>query len=81
MPKTDQSDRTGGSSSGNKPPSLVPGVVLLGVAAALIVVLIVNPEMSDGARKIVAGISIAVVIALLGYAGYVFYASTKRGRK
>ncbi len=75
MPKPDPSSP--------KPPSLVPGVVLLALAAALIVVVLVgNPDTMPAGLK--TGIVIAVVVvivALLGYAVYVFHATTKRGRK
>lgn len=67
--------------AGPKPPPLVPGVVLLVVAAALMVVLLVNPEMSDGLRRTIAIASVAVVVALLGYAVFVFVASKNRGRR
>lgn len=66
---------------GVKPPSLVPGVVLLAVAAALIIVVLVNPPLPSWGKPAVATVAIAVVVALLGYAVYVFYATTKRGRK
>lgn len=66
---------------GSKQPPLVPGVALLVLAAALMVVLIVNPEMPQAARTTIALVAVAVVIALLGYAVYVFMQSTKRGRK
>lgn len=64
-----------------KPPSLVPGVVLLALAAVLIVVVLVNPPMPSWGRSVVASVAVGVVIALLGYAAYVFHATTKRGRK
>jgi len=66
-----------------KPPSLVPGVVLLALAAVLIVVVLVgNPDtMPPALRTGIAIGAVVVIVALLGYAGYVFYATTKRGRK
>lgn len=64
---------------GPKQPSLVPGVVLLALAAVLMVVLIVNPDMPSWARRTVALIAVGVVIALLGYAVFVFLQSKKRG--
>ncbi|MEO7126958.1 MAG: hypothetical protein ABI382_12785 [Nakamurella sp.] len=67
--------------NGSKPPSLLPGVVLLGLAAALIILLLVKPDMPHWARATVASISIGVVVALLGYAVFVFLRSNKRGRQ
>lgn len=67
--------------TGPKPPPLVPGVVLLVVAAGLMAVLLINPAMSDGMRRTIAIASVAVVVALLGYAIFVFTVSRNRGRK
>jgi hypothetical protein len=68
---------------GPKPPPLVPGVVLLALAAVLIVVVLVgNPDtMPSGLRTTIAITAVVVIVALLGYAGYVFRASSKRGRR
>jgi hypothetical protein len=68
---------------GPKPPSLVPGVVLLALAAVLIVVVLVsNPNtMPGGLKTAIVIAAIAVIVALIGYAVYVFHATTKRGRK
>ncbi|TKV61090.1 hypothetical protein FDO65_05445 [Nakamurella flava] len=63
-----------------KPPSLVPGVVLLGLAAVLIVVVLIKPAMPDWLNTTIAVLAVAVVIALLGYAVWVFRATTRRGR-
>jgi hypothetical protein len=75
VPKSDR--------EGPKPPSLVPGVVLLALAAVLIVVVLVgNPDtMPAGLKTGIVIAAIAVIVALLGYAVYVFHATTKRGRK
>lgn len=66
--------------SGPKPPSLVPGVVLLGLAAVLIVVVLIKPPMPDWLNTTIAVLAIATVVALLGYAVWVFRATTRRGR-
>lgn len=67
--------------TGSKPPSLVPGVVLLALAAVLIVVVLINPPMPPWARSTIASIAVGVVVALLGYAAFVMYTQSKRGRK
>jgi hypothetical protein len=66
-----------------KPPSLVPGVVLLALAAVLIVVVLVgDPDtMPSGLKTAIVIAAVAVIVALLGYAVYVFHVTTKRGRK
>ncbi len=64
---------------GPKPPSLVPGVVLLAVAAALIVVVLVNPPVPGWARTTIAVVAVAVVIALLVHAVLVFRGASRRG--
>lgn len=63
-------------------PSLVPGVVLLALAAVLIVVVLVtkNMEMAGWLRASIAAVAIAVVLALLGYAGFVMLRLARRGR-
>lgn len=66
--------------SAPKPPSLVPGVVLLGLAAVLIVVVLIKPPMPDWLNTTIAVLAIATVVALLGYAFWVFRATTRRGR-
>lgn len=60
-------------------PSLVPGMVLLAVAAALIVLVLINPEMPDWMRRTVAAVAIVVVVTLLGYAIWVMRATMRRG--
>ena len=64
---------------GPKPPSLVPGVVLLAVAAALIVVVLVNPPVPGWARTTIAVVAVAAVVALLVYAVLVFRGASRRG--
>lgn len=73
MNDTDPARRTGGQ------PSLVPGVVLLAVAAALIVVVLIDPAMPDWLRRTIAIVAVCVVVALLGYAIWVFRRSTRSG--
>lgn len=71
----------GGSSGERKGPSMVPGMVLLAVAAALIVLVLVNPDMPDWLRRTVAGVAIAVVVALLGYSVWLMRTTMRRGGK
>jgi membrane protein YdbS with pleckstrin-like domain len=63
----------------NNQPSLVPGMVLLIVAAVLIVVVLVRPSMPGWLRAVIAIAAVCVVLALLIYAFYVFRATTRRG--
>ncbi len=65
----------GAGGPGAQPPSLAPGVALLTLAAALIVVVLVNPAMPDWLRATIAIVAGCVVVALLGYAGWVFRAA------
>jgi uncharacterized membrane protein len=60
-------------------PSLVPGVVLLVLAAILMVVVVLKPDMPGWATTTVAVLAIAVVIALLVYAFAVYLSMTRRG--
>lgn len=72
--------------SGNRPtrpagqPSLVPGTVLLAVAAVLIVLVLVKPDMPGWLRTGVAVLAVLVVIALLVVAFRVFRGTTRRNR-
>jgi len=66
--------------SGPRQPSLVPGTVLLIVAAVLIVVVLVAPDaMPHWLRVTIAILAVCVVIALLVYSFVVFRATTRRG--
>lgn len=66
--------------SSPKQPSLVPGTVLLIVAAALIVVVLVSPDsMPHWLRVTIAIVAICVVVALLAYTVVVFRGTTRRG--
>lgn len=62
-------------------PSLVPGVVMLALAAVLIVVMMINPEMPGWLRTTIVVAAIALILGLLGYAFFVFSRSVKQGRK
>lgn len=61
-------------------PSLVPGTVLLGVAAVLIVIVLVKPDMPGWLRTTVAITAVLVVLALLVIVVRVFRSTTRRGR-
>ena len=67
-------------SRGRRPPSVVPGIVVLGLAAVLIVVVLVNPGMPDWLRVTIAIVSVVMVVLLLGYAVRLFLTTT-RGRR
>lgn len=64
-----------------KQPSVVPAAVLLGLAAVLIVVVLINPAMSQGLKVTIASLAILVVIALLIYAAILFRDNARRGRR
>lgn len=64
---------------GPKPPSLIPGVVLMVIAAVLMVVVIVNPEMPGWLRTTIAIAAVVVVVALIGFGIYVARQATRRG--
>jgi hypothetical protein len=59
---------------------LVPGTVLLGIAAVLIVIVLVKPDMPGWLRAAIAIVAVLVVIALLVIAFRVFRGATRRGR-
>ena len=62
-----------------KPPSLVPGVVLLVLAGALIVITLVKPDLPHWLTITIAVAAIVVVILLLIYAFRVFRDVTRPG--
>jgi uncharacterized membrane protein len=62
-----------------KPPSLVPGVVLLVLAGALIVVTLLKPDFPRWVTVSIAILAVIVVIALLLYAFKAFRDVTKPG--
>ncbi|NNG37469.1 hypothetical protein [Nakamurella aerolata] len=74
---TTQPSRAGGPSG---QPSLVPGTVLLGIAAVLIVLVLVKPDMPGWLRVTIAVVAVLVVIALLVIAFRVFRGVSRRGR-
>jgi uncharacterized protein involved in cysteine biosynthesis len=57
----------------------VPGVVLLALAAVLIVVVLVAPDMPQWLKVVIAILAVLVVVALLGYAFKVFRDTARRG--
>ena len=64
-----------------KPPSVVPAAILLGLAAVLIVVVLIKPSMPSWLKLTIAGLAILVVIALLIYAAMLFRDNMRRGRR
>jgi membrane protein implicated in regulation of membrane protease activity len=62
-----------------KPPSLVPGVVLLVLAGALIVITLIKPDLPHWLTITIAVAAIVVVILLLIYAFRVFRDVTRPG--
>ncbi|HEY7816268.1 MAG TPA: hypothetical protein VIC62_23680 [Nakamurella sp.] len=62
-----------------KPPSLVPGVVLLILAGVLIVITLIKPDLPPWLNITIAVAAIVVVIALLIYAFRVFRDVTRPG--
>ncbi len=64
-----------------KEPSVVPAVILLGLAAVLIVVVLVKPSMSYGLKLTITLVAVVMVVALLVYAVFLFRTLAKRGRR
>jgi uncharacterized membrane protein len=62
-----------------KPPSLVPGVVLLVLAGVLIVITLIKPDLPRWLTVSIAVAAIGVVVLLLIYAFRVFRDVTKPG--
>ena len=62
-----------------RPPSLAMGFSLLTTAAALIVIVAVNPAFPSVLRVVIAVIAVAVVIALLIWSFFLFR-TTQRWR-
>jgi membrane protein DedA with SNARE-associated domain len=62
-----------------RPPSLVPGVVLLILAGVLIVITLIKPDLPQWLTIAIAVTAILVVIALLIYAFRVFRDVTRPG--
>ncbi len=76
-PNDDRPDRDG-TDAPAKPPSLVPGVVLL-ILAGLIVITLIKPDLPQWLTITIAVAAIVVVIALLMYAFRVFRDVTRPG--
>ena len=70
-----------GSSARSKQPSLAPGAALLVLAGALIVVVLVKPDMPSWLRTTIAILAVVVVIGLLAYAFVVFRETTRGGSR
>ena len=62
-------------------PSVVPAAILLGLAAVLIVVVLIKPSMPQWLKVSIALLAVLVVIALLVYAVVLFRTTAKRGRQ
>jgi hypothetical protein len=71
-------DPTPARPGNNRQPSLVPGTVLLAVAAVLIVVVLIKPAMPDWLRTTIAITAVVVVLALLVVSFRVFRSTTRR---
>jgi hypothetical protein len=67
--------------SGPKPPSSAPAAMLLGLAAVLIVVVLVKPAMPQWLKVCIAVLALLVVITLLIYAAMLFRNNARRGRR
>lgn len=66
---------------GPKPPSAAPAAVLLGLAAVLIVVVLIKPAMPQWLKVCIAVLALLVVITLLIYAAMLFRNNARRGRR
>ena len=79
----DQPSRPGADPAGARPgsaqPSLVPGVVMLGVAAVLIVIVLIKPDMPHWLKIVISVLALLVVIALLVYAFRLFRSNGRQG--
>ncbi len=67
--------------SGPSGPSAVPAAILLGLAAVLIVVVLIKPAMPQWLKISIALLAVLVVVALLVYAALLFRDNAKRGRR
>jgi uncharacterized protein involved in cysteine biosynthesis len=74
-------DVPGGAPQGPQQPSVVPAAILLGLAAVLIVVVLIKPSMPQWLKITVALLAVLVVIALLVYAAVLFRTAAKGGRR
>jgi hypothetical protein len=77
------SDVDGGQAgpTGPKPPAVAPAAILLGLAAVLIVVVLIKPSMPQWLKVSIAILAVLVVFALLVYAFLLFRDNAKRGRR
>ena len=64
-----------------RPPSLIPGVLLLVLAGALIVITLIKPDLPRWLTVTIAVLAVVVVIALLIYAFKVFRDVTRGGSR
>ncbi|MET3803415.1 putative membrane protein [Nakamurella sp. UYEF19] len=64
---------------GPKQPSVAPAAILLGLAAVLIVVVLIKPAMAQWLKVTIVILVVLVVIALLVYAFVLFRQTTRRG--
>ncbi len=64
-----------------KPPSVVPAAILLGLAAVLIVVVLIKPAMPGWLKATIAILALLVVVALLIYAAMLFRDNVRRTRR
>ena len=81
MSSTNSADDAAAEPGPAKPPSAVPGIVLLGVTAAMIVIVLIKPDMPSWLRVTVSVISVVLVIVLLGYAFRLFRSATRGPRR
>ncbi|MTD13634.1 hypothetical protein GIS00_06715 [Nakamurella sp. YIM 132087] len=66
---------------GTGQPSVVPGVVLLGGAAVLIIVVLINPDMPGWLRTTIAIVAVVMVLLLLVFAVRLFRITARGGRR
>ena len=78
---TDVNGPDGKTDAGQKQPSVLPAAILLGLAAVLIVVVLVKPSMPSWLKVTIAVLALLVVVALLIYAAILFRDNARRGRR
>jgi protein-S-isoprenylcysteine O-methyltransferase Ste14 len=71
----------GADSDAPKQASVVPASILLGLAAVLIVVVLIKPQMPSWLKVTIALLALLVVVALLIYAVMLFRDTSRRGRR
>ena len=72
---------SGSRPTGPPQPSVVPAAILLGLAAVLIIVVLIKPSMPQWLKVAIALLAILVVLALLVYAAILFRNTARRGRR